>query len=150
MTHTTKQVRETKAGKSVSAWIVLKGKRQVAAVHAHYSDGGTVLVNVFNYGDKNRSAKDKPFQAGKAGGYGYDKFTAALSGLEIDGHKLTDHCQGHKKPVNGHKVFKRDEKAPRGWHFANYNSEGNGYSDCYRIEGLKYLEAIGYTVISAI
>lgn len=31
-------------------------------------------------------------QRGHAGGYGYDKKTAALSGLMIDGHTMADHC----------------------------------------------------------
>lgn len=33
-------------------------------------------------------------QTGRAGGYGYDKATAALSGKMIDGHTMADHC-GH-------------------------------------------------------
>lgn len=31
-------------------------------------------------------------QRGRAGGYGYDKATAALAGMLIDGHSLANHC----------------------------------------------------------
>ena len=157
-----KYVSETKAGKSVSAWIILKRHRHIATVQASFSDGGTCLVNVFNYGDKNKSAALN-CQSGRAGGYGYDKLTAALSGLEIDGHKLTNHCEGRKEPPKETGVFPKDFKAPAGWHMANWTSqkwEGDnrvdlpddkqGYSSCYRESGLKYLSAIGYTVIQAI
>src|SRR5512135_2997070 len=33
---------------------------------------------------------------GKANGYGYDKLTAALSGLSVDGVEFTDHCATDK------------------------------------------------------
>lgn len=85
-----KQVRETKAGKSISAWVILKAGKDIATVQAHYGNSGQVTVNVFNYGN-NRSA-EKGCQYGSASGYGYDKETAALSGLEIDGIVLNDHC----------------------------------------------------------
>ena len=71
----TKYVTDTKAGKSLSAYVILNKKGQhVATVRAHFSDGGTCLVNV--HCDKDG------FQRATAGGYGYDKFTAALSGLD--------------------------------------------------------------------
>lgn len=183
-----KYVRETAAGKSISAWLVLKGKRQVATVQAHYSNSGTVLVNVFQDDEgARRSAiaakrdgetvksdnygREMYAQGGMAGGYGYDKHTAALSGMWIDGHKMTDHCSHYgapKRPPNGLQRWPRDAKAPRGYMFANYQSKfitfgfnpekheregfsGNdGYDSCFRLEGLKYLEAKGYTVIHVI
>jgi hypothetical protein len=47
------QVRETSAGKSISAYIVLNKKREhVATVNVHYSNGGTVTADVWNHGDK--------------------------------------------------------------------------------------------------
>jgi hypothetical protein len=157
-----KYVSETKAGKSISAWIILNRRNQhVATVRAHYSDGGTSFVNVFNH-VASKSAETLPFQSGSAGGYGYDKLTAALRGLEIDGHKLTNHCEVNRKLKDG-QLYPRDAKAPKGFHFANWVSsvwkgedkkelpkDKQGYSDCYRESGLKYLEAIGYKVISAI
>lgn len=176
----TKYVRETKAGKSISAYIILKGGKRIATVLSHYGDGGSVLVNVFQY-DKaaERSAiacgktkkKDPPqnvsefcFQHARAGGYGYDKLTAALAGLWIDGHKLTDHCGESIKLPEGRHAWPKNATPPKGYSFANYlpkyltfgfetkkhknpNYKGQeGYTSCYRISGLKYLEAIGYTV----
>ena len=111
----TKYVSDTKAGKSVSAYVIMSKKgEQVATIRAHFSDGGTCLVNVFDHG--------VGFQAATAGGYGYDKFTAALSGLTIDGHKLSDHCgtDGAPKPPKGRRTFPRDYKARKGYSLANW------------------------------
>ena len=101
------------------------------------------------------------YQTGKAGGYGYDKKTAALSGMIIDGHKLTNHCGASAKPPRGLDYYPADFKPPKGYRTANYFGpsggyrkgapEGvTGYADCYRLEGFGYLEAIGYRVIQAI
>lgn len=185
-----KYVRETKAGKSISAYVILKQGKEIASVLVHYSDGGRCLVNCFqrdaaakrcaaarnkiNKVDKAKNPgrgndpRDFYFQHATAGGYGYDKFTAALAGLWIDGHELTDHCGRSVKPPKGRKTWPHGAKPPRGYSFANYHSEfltfgfetkkhknpnyigEEGYTSCYRLQGLKYLEAIGYTVIQAI
>lgn len=144
-----RRVTESSAGRSVSAYIIFKRHRHIATIQIGFGSSGGVLVNVFNHGDKNRSAKNLPFQTNTAGGYGYDKVTAALAGLEIDGHKLGNHCQYRKMPpATG--VWPRDAVAPKGWRFANYNQEKDGYTDCYREPGLQYLERLGYSVIQAI
>ena len=83
-----KQVRESKAAQSLSVYIVLKGKRHVATVQAHYGES-RCQVDVWHM-------DSTPLQQGSASGYGYDKFTAALSGLTIDGHTLGDHCGDRK------------------------------------------------------
>jgi hypothetical protein len=169
----TKYVSDTKAGKSISAYIILNKKgKEVATVRAHYSDGGNVLVNIF------QSSETHGFQAGSAGGYGYDKFTAALSGLQIDGHKLTNHCGESKKMPKG--GF-RAAKPPRGWmfnnralftdrktlatdterdeweekigRFHNHNLPPGWYyapTSCYRNEGMNYLRSFGYRILKAI
>ncbi len=195
-------VSETAAGKSVSAYVIRKGRRDVATVTAHFGNGGRCLVNVRQSGEAAakslKAAGDKAkgdfyFQHASASGYGYDKFTSALSGLIIDGIPLSDHCGRSCKPPRGLKYFPADWKAPRGYSLANYGEfdastgerrdsfywtevataelgEGTdfatikargkemraaadvigGYSSCYRREGLKYLEAVGYTVIQAL
>lgn len=182
-----KYVRETAAGKSISAWVILKGGKKVATVQAHYGNSGSVLVNIWQSDSAQIRSEAAALKAGKldrtdhhgrmhvqvatAGGYGYDKMTAALSGLWIDGHEMTDHCSrkgAPKKPPRGLQRWPRESKPPRGYEFANYQSrfitfgfnpekheregfEGNdGYESCYRLPGLKYLEALGYTVIQAI
>lgn len=83
-----KQVRETTAARSIRAIVIMRGKRHVATVQAHYGNS-RVSVDVWH-------TDGTPLQQGSASGYGYDKFTAALSGLTIDGHKMTDHCGARK------------------------------------------------------
>jgi len=112
--------------------------------------------------DFGRAAYDRfSFQHGKAGGYGYDKYTAALSHLWIDGIRLSDHCGEQLKPPKGAKVFPRDYAAPKGYRLANFVSAKNcesrglppeteGYTSCHRDSGLDYLKAIGYQIIEAI
>lgn len=47
------QVRETSAGKSISAYVVLNKKGEhVATVQGHYSNSGRVTVDVWNVGDR--------------------------------------------------------------------------------------------------
>lgn len=137
-----KQVRETTAARSIRAIVIMRGKRHVATVQAHYGNS-RVSVDVWH-------TDGTPLQQGSASGYGYDKFTAALSGLTIDGHKMTDHCGARKNPPRGATVWPRDAKEPRGYRFANYSAALDGYTDCYRESGLNYLTAIGYTIIQAI
>ena len=187
------QVRETAAGKSLSAYVVLNRKgRHVATVHAHYSNGGTCTVDVWNHGDDatERTAKAMGYkldnvgtiiegkstgqhaykvaglQQGRAGGGGYDKFAAALSGMLIDGHKLNDHCGVRLAPPKGRlwQDSDRPKLAKKGFGLSNWSSANStngygrqgvpadaaGWTDAYRAEGLKYLEAIGYRVINAI
>lgn len=202
----TKQVRETTAGKSISAYVVLnKAGRHVATVQAHYGNGGTVTVDVWNIGDTTtkRSAEamgytfdafdkvatfnGKPttragdyaykvagLQQGRAGGGGYDKFAAALSGLYIDGHAMTDHCGATlKRPAA--RLWTDADKAKlkakgytlSGWSAgvepgaawpaerSRHNRQGvaddvSGYTTAYRLTGLEYLTAIGYQVVQAI
>lgn len=199
------QVRETAAGKSISAYVILNKKGQhVATVQAHYSNGGTVTVDVWNQGDdacwrslvtarktghttdaalqkviakapdyyldhedRERWAAYDLFglQQGRAGGYGYDKFTAALSGLIIDGHTMADHCgQVPEAEKARHGLYARYRKAAPGddmreWQakaekigarFANWDNENNRYSSLHFTAGLDRLKALGYHVISAI
>lgn len=110
----TKQVRETAAGQSISATVVLNKKGEhVATVQAHYSNAGRVTVDVWSTSvglegmckradlwaklPTDKDYKSGAFdlwslQQGSAGGYGYDKHAAALAGLIIDGHTIADHC----------------------------------------------------------
>ena len=160
-------VRETKAAKRLTAYVIMKGSRYVATVQVYFGDM-TCTVNVFQT-DKasyrsaatarlpmaddaaKRKAWDKThFQRSTANGYGYDKETAALSSCIIDGHMLTNHCGWNRKLPKGMKAWPRTAKAPRGYQFANYSAELDGYTDCYRRSGLDYLREIGYNVIRAI
>ena len=211
-----KQVRETTAGASISAWVILNKKGQhVATVNAHYSNGGRVSVDVWNMGTEAvRSSFDTArangrlsdadlakhiskapdyykteesrldwaaydameMQQSSAGGYGYDKFTAALSGLIIDGHTIANHCgqvpeaekaraalmrqycKAHDTSaaritanVNGKDYKYWDKKAARiGASFANYTTDKERFTSLHFTSGLDRLTALGYTVIQAI
>lgn len=146
-----KQVRETKAGLSISAYVVLKKGKPVATVNAHFSNAGTCTVDVWAIGHE--------LQQGKAGGYGYDKFASALSGMVIDGVTLTDHCGKDSKSqrilknylkgtINQEQADKLAKKA--GARFANHSKETGKYSSLHILAGLDRLELMGYTVITAI
>ena len=110
-------------------------------------------------------------QKGVASGYGYDKKTAALSKMSIDGHTLSDHCGRDNKsekflkaygkaiksgePIKAEQVIEKAKKA--GYTFTNWTSSGGyqpndwkGYQSCYRLPGLDYLRAIGYQVLEVL
>lgn len=204
------QVRETNAGKSVSAYVVLNKKGQhVATVNAHFSNGGRVTVDVWNVGDRTTerclaaavkcgavtpaqlakavaASKVKRdwgtqdheafaaydlfgMQQGAAGGYGYDKFAAAIAGLWIDGHQIANHCGGVANAQKAKDALMRayvksavankaavnqkewDAKAQKiGARFANWSTDRNAYTSLHFIAGLERLETLGYRVISAI
>lgn len=141
-----KYVTDTKAGKSVSAWIILNPEgKQVAKVQACWSDAGVCLVNVFNWGV---DEEEHDFQYARASGYGYDKLNQCLSGMFIDGHELSNHCGVSLPTPEG--GFDHNTKCPKGYMFSNYNQKNNSWSSCYKKPGLDYLSGIGYTVFQAI
>ncbi len=149
-------VSKTKAAGSISAWIITdKHGEFVAKVQAHYGSGGRVLVNVFS--------RDTEFQCASASGYGYDKLTAALAGLKIDGHSLADNCGGvpedEKKRANLLAAYNRDPNARTtkewdaaaeriGAHWANWRD--GRYTSLHFRPGLDRLQSFGYHVHSAI
>lgn len=165
-----RHVSETKAGRSIAAWIILSPRgKYIARVLAHYGPS-TTLVNIFqSEGAAARSAEaagaTAPMlaQSTSASGHGYDKLASALTGLWIDGHKLADHASSEGAPAKprGHNVYPASGKpAPRGYAYANYRPEGDtrfgqaataaGWSDCYKRPGLEYLHALGYDIIKAL
>jgi hypothetical protein len=108
-----KLVRESAAGKAIAAWVITNGRGEyVAKVQAHFAPSGGVSVDVF---DSERGV----VQHGRAGGYGYDKLTAALRGLVIAGHTLADHCEVRLSPPRGLPGFPPDYRR-KGYQTANY------------------------------
>lgn len=146
-----KYVNETAAAKSLSAYVILNRKGEhVATVKAHFSNGGTCLVNVHDF-----NSKDDGFQHAKAGGYGYDKFTAALRGMKIDGHAMSDHSEHGQapRPPKGRKTYPADFKLPKGYELANYASISKAtgsrlWSDHWKDEARKALSIPADTNLS--
>jgi hypothetical protein len=182
-----------------SAWVVLNKKGEhVATVTAQYPrDGaGRMSVNVRNttmgaqqrtadryaatYGKRliDRDATDAGglhlwFQAASASGYGYDKTTAALAGLIVDGHTLADHCgrvpeaetakarlfAAYQKARDAYKAAPSGEFPRRAWEdkarkigarFANWSQEAGGYTSLHFEPGLDRLRTLGYRVVQAL
>ena len=178
-----------------SAWVVLNKKGEhVATVTAQYPrDGaGHVYVNVRNvttsaqqrtadryaatYGKRcaDRDGADVGglhlwLQASSASGYGYDKTTAALDGLIVDGHTLADHCGRVPEAETAKaRLFAAYQKAraagagdfdQAGWsakahkigaRFANWSQEAGGYTSLHFESGLDRLRTLGYTVIDVL
>lgn len=144
-----KQVRESKAAQSISAYVILNKKGQhVATVQVHYGNS-TVQVDVWNRYELTHQRK--------AGGYGYDKFTAALSGAIIDGNTIYDHCGQDDVSKELLKQYLKSDSAnlqkkikSLGLSFANYSSDTGKYKSLYYLSGLDRLTALGYKVIQAI
>lgn len=161
-----KQVRESSVAKSVRAIVVLNPQgKHVGTVQAHYSDAGICRVDVWAipHGHNHFELRHQ----GRADGGGYDKFTAALAGTVIDGHRLFDHCERgvesnallmeyNTKPIKWdglvHKRFIDKAKAI-GASFASVSKDTKGnpyYMACYMLPGLERLEKMGYTIINAL
>lgn len=151
-----KRIHDFAAAKSLRAIVVLRSDgTHVATVRAHF---GQSVVHVETL---DLVSPDRDVQQGRAGGHGYDKFTAALSGHVIDGHKMTDHCGARLPLPEGCDVFPQGFEAPPGYTLANWVDEDRrnhrgltpgpaGWTDCYRKEGLSYLRDLGYRLIEAI
>ncbi len=152
------------------AWIVLDKKKHLTArVHALYTKAGVVHVGIYDY-TKSHGKPGAGYQTGSAGGYGYDKLTAAMRGLVIDGVKLTDHCGTDKNTErilkqyhaeiekyagtieDGEKILakylRRADKI--GARFANYSPDKRRYNSLYLKSGLDKLQMLGYTVHQAL
>ena len=175
-----KPIFDTPAGRALDVDVIMRGKRHVATVRTYRASGGTVTVEVWQapeaakrsaafvarYKGRHGVARDRsreysePYtvQRERATGYGYDKATAALRGMVIDGHRMGDHCEreGAPRKPKGRATYPRDAKCPGGYRFANYVTAENspdgteGYTDCYRHPGTSYLAAKGYTIINAL
>ena len=126
-----KQVRETKAAKAISAHVILKNGKHFATIQAHYSDSGVVTVDLWaEYWEDVKNAfpetpEDQIYcrvHVGKAGGYGYDKFGAAMS------HGNADQFFNYHKP----------------------HKEAKDVNFIYNGETLNYIRSLGYVVITAI
>ena len=135
----TKKIRDTKAAQSLSAKVVLKDGRYICKILGYFT-AMRAVVEV--------CGPDVDYR-GSAGGWGYDKFTAAISGCVIDGHQLCNHS-GERLPLPECGFFERDFVPPKGYSLANWRKDVGGWGDCYKNSGLDYLYALGYQIISVL
>lgn len=168
------QVREMseRGDKTFSAWVICNPKGQhVATVQACWTKNGMCYVDVWN-SSLSKTQTDGP-QQGKASGYGYDKFAAALRNMMIDGHKMFDHCGQDEKSEKLLAQYKsefsklgsptreavkdfdakwRAKVEKFGMRFANYHQEGEHYrySSLYYDQGFSRLGMMGYEIIQAL
>lgn len=167
----TKFVCDTAAARSLSAYVILKRGQFVTTVTAHFGYP-RVIVNVGAHGDQ-------MVQTASASGYGYDKFTHALSGLVIDGHKMRDHCAHDEASAKVMRAYgaavrkaliAQDGDSPSGDNgnkraravreafeakvkrkgMRFANWRDSAYTSLFYEPGLDLLRALGYTVIQAI
>ena len=126
------------------AFIILKKGKPVASVLGYYAKSGGVSVEVW---------EDRLTYSGHAGGWGYDKFTAALADAVIDGVELFNHCGRDKRTERILRAFHAgkidrdtaDRRAAKiGAFFAN------GTRDMYYLDGLRRLSTMGYQVIQVL
>jgi len=146
-----KRVSETTAGKSISAWVVLKKGQCVAKIQAHYGDSGRVQVDIWDNG--------RELQQKTAGGGGYDKLAACLRGCTVGGVELYDHCGQDKQTEKILSDYHQDKisledatsKARKiGAYFTNWEEGTGKFSSLYIRGGLDRLRDMGFTVIQAI
>lgn len=135
----TKKICDTKAAQSLSAKVVLKDGRYICKILAYHTDMRTT-VEVWG--------PDVEYR-GFAGGWGYDRFTAALHKCVIDGHELCDHSS-ERLPLPECGYFARDFVPPKGYRLANWRTDVNGWNDCYKSSGLDYLYELGYQIIGVL
>lgn len=146
-----KRFHDFAATKRISAYVVLHPEKGwVATIRAHHGESMVYAECVAKGVDR--------VQIGRASGYGYDKLTAAIDEFIIDGYMLTDHCAGRLPLPEGADVFPREFVPPPGYHMANFVSSArradhglrpggpDGWLDCYKQSGLRYLEDLGYDV----
>jgi hypothetical protein len=153
-------IRKQSAFDRASAFVITHPKKKgYATVKFAFPKDGAGRLSVFIEDGINNS--EFKFSMGTAGGYGYDKKTAALRGLLIDGIEFTDHCGVLESDKA---MCKRILKAAQGisceaakallkgkaraYHFSNWTSEGP--ASIYRKPGLEVLEAFGYSIIQAL
>lgn len=145
-----KPIREKKSLQGLSAFVVLSPEGvEVAVVHVH-SSGGRTTANVWNHGQGNPSAKEHPFQAKSATGYGYNRTAEALRGMIIHGHQIAGECEVNLPLPEGLNYFPENHPIPAGFRFANRcRDHREGFDSCIKIAGLDYLAAFGFRVIQA-
>lgn len=144
-----KHVRQSAAAQKIGAIVILKNGKYVATIQT--LTGGSVQVDAWT--------NSGIIHQRKAGGYGYDRFTAALRGATIDGVRMYDHCVQSEETLaylaqynsaigEDAKRAIYDRARAAGIEFANYSEKG--YLNAYYVGGIDRLRSMGYDLIYAI
>ena len=123
-----------------------------AIINVAYPKDGAGRLTVYVV---DRFGATSTFSSGTASGCGYDKLTAALEGLSVDGVKFTDSCATDataarllKRARAGTPTANLLKGKGRAYDFANY--DGVGPTSCYRKPGMDVLRALGYRIIQGV
>ena len=149
-------VRDTKAGQSIRAFIILKGSKVVGKVQV-YDGTGITRVDLWDLDSGNAT-----FQQGSARGYGYDRLTQALDGMILAGVTLRDHCvvneaanrlyalylKDANRADSDRNVYWADRAAKIGASFANWKD--GRWHNLYIDGGLSQMTRRGFQVLEAI
>lgn len=123
-----KYVNDTKAAKSISAYLLLRDGKYVGKLLTHYGDSGRVFVNLWI--DDYRS-KGSSCLYGSAGGWGYDKQAHALA-MAI--RSITERLTEWNKDIDGYDTEKVSFNADK--------IDGYGPSALEEIFNCKVIQAI--------
>jgi hypothetical protein len=160
------QVRESV---NASAYVVLNKKGEhVATVQFKFPKDGAGQVQCDVWARKPGEKYLSLVHQKKAGGYGYDKKTAALSGAVIEGFRMANHCgsaevESEKKRESIMRAYLKIAPTLRyedckpwsaklariGARFANWK-EGEGFTSAHFESGLDRLRSLGFQVIDAL
>ena len=120
----------------LQAWVVMDKDGKLVAHVQILGKRGRSFANVFTYGRRSGvedvQTKDVPGLS----------IWAALSGLKIDGHEMSDYGEVNIKGPHDRKAV-----APLGYFMTNYDHVSGTFSHCYKEPGLSYLTALGYSVV---
>lgn len=172
------QIRETA---NASAIVVLNPKREhVARVQWQFPKDGAGVVRCDVWARAPGERYLSLVHQKRAGGYGYDKRTAALSGAVIEGYRMANHCgHGEEKHETAKARLMRayiraasrglTDEETRAWQkkaekigarFANYcrtddtptspDGKGYRYASLHTVSGLERLSMLGFTLIDAL
>lgn len=149
-----------RAGKNSSAWVILKHGKPVAKLAAVYTCN-TTTVSVIHMNEESET-KSRAMAAkmnlpwletgvsdmnGQSSGYGYDRETAALSRLVVDGIPLPDHCDHRDYFRKQGARMVKNQTARKGFIMANRDRNSGLWTSALPEPGLKYISALGYQVI---
>lgn len=70
----------------------------MATIYAVYPRNGAGTLHVA-MGSRNPETEEFEWFKGRAGGFGYDKLTAALTNMKVCGHELGKHCDSKGRPT---------------------------------------------------